>query len=144
MKRVRNPTVEIDGELIEIPSDEFNPTQFAPWYQQLMNLDEKSRRQIVAVALKRIQDVRPETYRFIKKFGCKLVGITPSLEYTLTKAHEGELDITFSHAFSMPTLLFWCPAGKFFIQVNANLEYNDTVLNKIKGNKKQSIRGATG
>ena len=144
MNKKRNPIVEVGGETIEIGLDDFNPMQFAPWYNQLMSLEEKDRKRIVATALSRIKEVRPETFRFLMEYRCKLVGIIPAVEYTLTKKDEGELDITFSHAFSMPTLLFWCKQGKFAIMVNANLEYNDTVLNKIRGNKKESIRGFTG
>lgn len=144
MRKKKNPTVEFDGEEIEFDSAEFDPAHFAPWYRQLMQLDEKRRKEIAQEALKRIRASKPDTYRFIVDMKCKLVGICPAVEYTLLTKDEGDLDVTFSHAFGIPTLVYWVPRGKFAILVNANLEYNDTVLNKIKGNKKESIRGFTG
>jgi hypothetical protein len=136
--------VEVDGEIIDLERDEFNPGSFAPWYEQLMLFEEKKRLAICRTALKRLKENRPETYQFIKDGRCKLVGIAPSIEYTLVEKSEGDLDVTFSHAFSMPTLLYWHPKGKIAILVNANLEFNNTVLNKVRGNKSESIRGFTG
>lgn len=136
--------VEIDGEVMDLDQDNFEPGTFAPWYSQLMKFDRKKRKQIVETALKRLRDSRPETYAFIKQSRCRLVGLCPAIDYTLISKDQGEIDVTFSHAFSMPTLLYWHPRGKFAFIVNANLEYDDTVLNKVRGNKVESIKGFTG
>jgi hypothetical protein len=132
---------EIDGDTIELR--EGDPTDWALWYKQLASFDRDKRKQVLKTALARIKAGRPDTYEFIQKFKCELVGICPNISYTLCEGPE--LDVTFFHNFSMPTLLFWCDAGKFGFFVNANLEYNDTVLNNVSGNKRdREIKGFTG
>lgn len=133
-----------NDDVIEF-DEEADPTKLAPWYDQLLKLDEKSRAAVASKAMKLIQNSKPETYKFIKKFGCKLVGITPRVEYALLKEGEvGDMDVTYVHSYSMPTLLFWCDEGKFHFSVNANLDYNDTVLNRVRGNvRDRSIKGFT-
>ena len=132
--------VEVDYSLDGLS----NVSEYPPWYKQFLNLDEADRQEIYKIAMKRIEKEKPDTYKFIKKFRCKLIGISPRAEYSIVGEKEGEVNVTFVHAYSMPTLLFWCPAGEFHFSVNANLKYNDTVLNKIKGNKiDKNIRGLT-
>ena len=131
-------------DFIEI-NENADPTEFPLWYKQLMQLDEKRRKEIVVKALERIKEAKPATYKFIKENKCKVVGLSPAIEYALIDKAEGNLDVTWIHGFSLPTLLLWHPAGEFGFFVNANLKYNDTVLNKIKGNKvDKNIRGFTG
>lgn len=133
----------MSDDMIEFDEDA-DPSELAPWYKQFMKLDEKKRRHIAESALLQVKVAKPEMYQFIKKFGCKLVGITPRIEYACLNKGDGDLDVTYIHSFSMATLLFWCDAGKFGFFVNANLDYDDTVLNRVKGNKKdRSIKGFT-
>ncbi len=135
---------EIDDDVIDV-DENADPAEFPPWYQQLMKLSNDKRREIIGKALKRIQAVKPETMKFIKDGKCRLVGIAPAVEYTLADKKDGEIDVTFVHGFSIPTLVFWHPQGKFAFMVNANLEYDDTVLNKIPGNNvDREIHGFTG
>jgi hypothetical protein len=134
-----------DVEEIEIDEDA-DPGEYAPWYKQFMQLPEEERRKIASKALKKIAETKPETHDFIRKFKCELVGICPRLEYCMVKSDgNADMDVTYVHGFSLPTLLYWCPSGKFAFLVNVNLEYNDTVLNNIRGNNiDRSIRGFTG
>ncbi|NJM09358.1 MAG: hypothetical protein HC883_00200 [Bdellovibrionaceae bacterium] len=136
----------MSGEVFEVDIDHNeDPTKLPLWYEQLLRLDERSREHVKENALKRLRAIKPDTYEFIKKFKCELIGISPRVEYVLLKESEGDIDVTFIHPYSMPTLLFWCPAGEFHFSVNANLKFNDTVLNNVKGNKiDRKIRGLTG
>jgi len=135
---------EIDDDVIEI-DENADPAEFPPWYNQMMKLSNAKRQEMVAIAMKRLKVNKPDTFDFIKSSKCKLVGIAPAIEYSLSDKKEGEIDVTFVHGFSIPTLVFWHPEGKFAIVVNANLEYDDTVLNKIPGNNvDREIRGVTG
>lgn len=134
-----------DEDVIEFDEDA-DPTEIAPWYEQFLNLPEKQRIEVVNKAMKLLEQSNPDTYRFIKKFRCKLVGITPRVEYALVKKSDGgDTDVSYVHSYSMPTLLFWCDEGKFHFSVNPNLDYNDTVLNRVKGNRRdREIKGFTG
>lgn len=133
-----------DDNTIEL-DESADPSELAPWYKQVLQLPEKKRLEISEIALRRVKEAKPEAYNFIKKFNCHLVGLCPSIDYTLLKKSDGDLDVTFIHAFSMPTLLYWCADGGFGFFVNANLDYNDTVLNRVSGNKRDdSIKGFTG
>ena len=121
-----------------------NITEYPDWYKQYLDLGEKDRKEILRIALNRVKKAKPDTYNFIKKFKCELIGITPRTEYSLVSERDGEVSVTFVHAYSMPTLMFWCPAGQFHFSINANLKYNDTVLNAVQGNKiDRKIRGLT-
>lgn len=130
---------------VEVEVDEnTDPSEYPLWYKQYLKLNEDERKKIESIAMKRIKEAKPESYAFIKKFRCKVVGITPRTEYSLVLDSEGEANVTYVHKYSMPTLLFWCPQGQFHFSINANLKYNDTVLNDIKGNKiDKNIRGLT-
>ena len=95
-----------------------------PWYNQLIQMDEKARVRAVEVAMAKLKKSKPETYEFIKKEKCELVGFVPNIEDTLPNNEENALDVTYLHDFSQYTMLFWCPAGGFGFFVNASLEYN--------------------
>lgn len=122
-----------------------DPHETALWFDQLMKFDEKKRLAIVRSAMTKLKSAKPEMYDFIKKFNCQLVGISPRVEYTLSgKEGSEDLEVTWIHSFSQPTLLFWCKAGGFGLFVNSVLDFDDSVLNNIKGNPKSSLRGFTG
>ena len=142
MRSKKNPT---QANEVEIEMDHnADPAEIPPWYDQMLKLDSRQREQIRRIALERIKQSKPETYEFIKKFSCELVGFSPRVEYTLLKDSDGEIDVTWVHAYSMPTLVYWCEDGGFHFSVNANLKYNDTVLNAVDGNKiDRQIRGFT-
>lgn len=144
MRKRKNLRQTVADEIeVEIDHAE-DPTKLPLWYEQLMKLDEKSREHVKNVALQRIKASKPQTFDFIKRFKCELIGISPRVEYVLLKEADGDIDVTFVHAYSMPTLLFWCPEGEFHFSVNANLKYNDTVLNEVQGNKiDRKIQGLT-
>jgi len=138
IKRQMNEQIEVE---IDHNSD---PAELPPWYDQFLKLDESQREDVMKRAMDMIKKAKPETYRFIQKFDCELAGISPRVEYAVLKNEEGDMSVTYVHAYSMPTLLFWCPAGEFHFSVNANLKYNDTVLNNVDGNKiDRNIRGFT-
>lgn len=145
-KNLRIPDSNIEvADHVEVDLDSSSPPEVVLWYQQLLKLGEKKRREIAEKALERIKASKPDAHEFIRKFGCELVGICPQIDYTLIFEKDGELDVTFQHPFSMPTLLYWCESGGFGFFINANLAYNDTVLNKVAGNKvDKGIRGFTG
>lgn len=136
---MKTTQMEVEDQILEMT--EGDPMDLAPWYVQLSKLDPRKRKRTVETAMQRIRETKPTTYEFIKNFRCELVGIMPRIEYMLVNDSEGD---TYVHSFSMPTLLFWCPKGEFSFFVNANLKYNDTVLNSIEGNTKENIRGFTG
>lgn len=135
---------DLDGEIVETTHKEIDPREYPLWYKQLFSLDSKKRKQIVATLLESIKKEKPEAYKFIKSTGCKLVGVQPRIEYAIMDSSEGDTSCTWIHGFSMSTLLFWCDEGGFGLFINPILHYDDTVLNKISGNKKQNIRGFTG
>lgn len=133
-------STEIDVEVDE----NADPSDYPLWYKQYLKLDESQRKEIHKIALKRLKEAKPDAFKFVQKFGCKLVGITPRTEYSLVSEKDGEVNVTYVHKYAMPTLLFWCPQGEFHFSINANLKYNDTVLNEVKGNKvDREIRGLT-
>lgn len=122
-----------------------DPSEYPIWYKQYLRLDEKARQEIHKKAIDRIKTAKPQTYQFIKKFKCQVIGITPRTEYSLINEKDGDNNVTFVHKYSMPTVLFWCPSGDFHFSVNAVMKYNDTLLNKVSGNKvDKNIRGLTG
>jgi hypothetical protein len=123
--------------------DNRDPSDFPPWYEQFMRLSDDKKKVIVERALEQIKEAKPEVYKFIKQFKCRLVGVQPNVQYALASSKEGNAEVTWVHAFSLPTLQFFCPEGKFGFFVNANLDHDDTVLNHIKGNKTQKVRGWT-
>lgn len=135
---------DLDGEIIETTFKEVDPREYPSWYTQFFSLDSSKRKKTINSLLENIKKEQPEAYQFIKKFDCKLVGVQPRVEYALINSSEGDTTCTWIHAFSMATLLFWCEAGSFGLFINPVLHYDDSVLNKIPGNKKQNIRGFTG
>ncbi len=127
-------------DIIDVEEDG-DPQDLAPWYEQFLKMSPGMKASITKKAIVNVKKQKPETYEFIKKFRCKLVGITPRVEYALLNKDP----MTYVHSYSMPTLLYWCPRGKFHFSVNVNLDYNDTILNKVAGNRKdKSIKGFTG
>lgn len=132
-------------DVYEFEVKERNPLDLSHWYKQLLQLPEEKRQQLAEKALLAVKKVKPDTYDFIKKFKCELVGITPEIKYCLIDSSLGETDCTWIHAYSGPTLLYWHPIGKFGFFVNAELNFNDSILNHIEGNKKDDlIKGFTG
>ena len=131
---------------VEITAPEVvDPNSFSPWYDQLLKLDnEKDRVRIYNWTMKQLEKQKPEAARFIRDNNCILVGFMPKVEYTLIKESDGELRAMWSHDFSIATPLFWSKKKKCGIFTNALLDFNDTVLNKIRGNPKQRLHGFTG
>lgn len=83
----------------------------------------------------------------------ELVGIAPNVSYMMVKGDKEEMESMWVHAFSVPTLLLKVKGTPMLVMVNANLEYNDSVLTKIKHNEyheelmktlKRYTRGITG
>jgi len=129
---------------LEYNDSEHTPNSVAPWYDQFTKLSDGKRSLIAKTALRNLEEAKPEVADFIHKYKCELVGLQPRVEYALFDSRAGDTDVSWVHSFSMPTLLYWSKKLKLGFFVNANLEYNDTVLNKVKGNKKQSLQGFTG
>jgi len=147
MKRLKkNPEIEIgDIGTFTVDVDESkDPHAWPLWYQQFMRLSESQRAKIADRAISILKDTKPETYEFIKQMKCELVGLSPRVEYAMVKGDASELEVTWVHSFSGPTLVYWCELGKFSLQVNGVLDYNDSVLNRIEGNPKSTLRGFTG
>lgn len=143
----KNPELEFqdnEGEVLSVDYiDNRDPSEFPPWYVQFIKLSDDKKKAIVDRAMAQIKEAKPDLYSFIRKFKCQLVGVQPNLQYALTSARDGNTEVTWVHAFSLPTLQFFCPEGKFGLFVNANLDFNDTVLNHIEGNRSQKVRGWT-
>jgi hypothetical protein len=148
MRRRKNPEMELAdpefGEVIVDTDDAHGVTDYAPWYKQLTKLDDQKRKEIIQKTLLQIKESNSDMYKFIKNNSCELVGICPEISYVLCDTKEGDTKVTFVHGFSMPTLLFWCERAKFAFFINPVLEYNDTVLNKQRGNKPEKLQGFTG
>lgn len=96
----------------------------APWYSQLIRMDETKRIEAVDKALDKIKRAKPEAFKFIEDFRCELVGFIPNVSYTMPNAKEQSLEVTFVHDFSQGTLLYWCKQGGFAFFINAGLDYN--------------------
>jgi hypothetical protein len=133
--------LEVDGEILKM--DESEEPGSVPWFDQFLKLSDSKRRQIIDRLKGQIKAKKPEAYNFIKNTDAKLVGVMPQVSYALRDSKENDGDITWVHGFSMCTLLFWCEKGGFGFFINPNLDYNDTVLNKVEGNRKQSLKGFT-
>ena len=144
MEKTRLTFTQDDYE-VEATVKQLNPLNQSLWFKQFLLLSEEKRRKIKDKVLSSLKEYKPNTYKFILKFKCELVGLCPKIEYALLNSNEGEINCTWIHHFSGPTMLFWCDEGEFGFFVNPNLSYNDSILNKIEGNKQDSlIRGFTG
>lgn len=138
-------SVVIEDHDLEFDIKEAPPAEALPlWYEQFLKLPDSKRKQIIDKVLNFIKERNKAGYDFIKNTKSELVGVSPRIVYTLASEKEGDLDISWIHAFSMATLLFWCEQGKFGFFINPVLRYNDTVLNNIEGNKKNKVKGFTG
>jgi hypothetical protein len=144
MSKKDSLSFDIEGNIVEATYKVVNPAEFPLWFKQLFSLSESKRKDIVKKMMKAVKESNPEAYEFIQKAKCKLVGVQPRVEYALIDSKEGDTSCTWVHGFSMATLLFWCEEGSFGLFINPVLKYDDSVLNKISGNKKQSIKGFTG
>jgi hypothetical protein len=152
MKRKNPEAEEFRQNLLDSPveieldrDEEITDLESMPlWYQQIVQMDEDKRLERVKKAMALIKENKPETFEFIKKFKCELVGFIPRIEYSMAEGAWSDLEVTWRHPFGIDTLLLWCPAGEFVFAVNANLMYNETKLNKIKGNNIPPLRGLTG
>lgn len=144
MSKSKELVFDLDGELVRIKEKKLDPTEYPLWYKQLFSLDGITRKRIVKSVLSQVKDASPETFKFLEEQDAKLVGVIPRVEYSLMDSKEGELGITWVHGFSQYTFLFWCEYLKIAVITNPVLEYDDSVLNKIEGNKKQNIKGFTG
>lgn len=145
----KNPEIEFvtennESHIVDHIENE-DPHEIALWFDQALKLDSPKRIKMVRSAMNKIKQNKPDTYEFIRKFECTLVGIMPRVEYALS-GQEGkdDLNVTWIHSFSQPTLVFWCEKGGFGFFVNSVLGYDDSILNKIKGNPKTSLKGFTG
>jgi hypothetical protein len=122
-----------------------NPNRYPDWHWQLLSLPEKNRQKIISRIMNNLKEAKPDCYEFIKKFSCQVVGIQPRVEYVLgDESNGGDMNVTYVHTFSMPTILFWCPEGGFGFFVNPNLMYDDSVINHTANNPKKLIKGFTG
>jgi hypothetical protein len=65
----------------------------------------------------------------------ELVGIAPQVSYMMVEGSKEELQSIWVHPFSVPTLLLKVKNAPMLIMVNANLDYNDSVLTKIEHNE---------
>lgn len=135
---------EIEGKIIEADYKIVDPLEYPLWYQQFLSLDSAKRKKIVAKMMKDIKEAKPDAFKFIEKFNCRLVGIQPRIEYALSDSKDGDIEVTWIHGLSMATLLFWCDEGGFGFFINPVLDYNNSALNKIDGNKNRPVRGFTG
>lgn len=136
--------VVVDEHDIKFSVKERAPDVLPAWYEQFLRLSSKKRSEISEKVLALIKKNNPEAYGFIKNAGCKLVGITPRIVYALIDESKGDIDVSWIHSFSMATCLFWCEKGKFGFFINPNLRYDETVLDQVKGNSKNSLKGFTG
>jgi hypothetical protein len=133
-------------EMITAVDFDAPPEQLPLWYAQMKELSASKRAELTQRVLARIKKAKPEAYAFIKSMRCPLVGFMPSVQYTLAApdARGADLEVDWIHALGSTTLLFWCKQGGFGFFINENLDYDDTVLNKTRGNSKQRLRGFTG
>lgn len=133
-------------EMIAAVDFDAPPDEMPLWYAQMKQLSASKRAELTQRVLARIKKSKPEAYQFLKSMRCPLVGFMPSVQYTLATpdARGTDLQVDWIHALGSTTLLFWCKQGGFGFFINENLNYDDTVLNKTRGNPKQVLRGFTG
>jgi hypothetical protein len=145
-KTKKNPQIglpEFDNIEVDVPDTDDDIEVLPLWYKQFMSLDSKQRILKIDKVLKAVKKYKPELFDFLRAFKCQLVGVIPRVAYALPDEAYGDSKATFVHKFQDVTLLYWCPRGKFTFEVSPTMDYNDTVLNHIKGNKKVSIAGLT-
>lgn len=114
-------------------SEKVSCENLPPWYIQLMKMDESKRKKAAALALEHVREAKPEAYKFLEQFGCKLIGLIPNVSYTMPDDSEDSLDVTFVHDFSKYTLLYWCEQGGFALFINSTLAYNKKGLRGLIG-----------
>ena len=132
--------IEID---VYTPGD---PMELPAWYEQYLELDSSGKKAVLSNALRMLKKGNPDTYEVLMKEGWKLVGLTPHIAYAADPRRESREDqsTTWVHGFTIPTLVFWHDDFSAGLFVNANLRYNDSVLNHLPGNSRESIKGFTG
>jgi hypothetical protein len=76
-----------------------------------------------------------ETFRDSGEY--RFIGMVPLIYYfRVTSSSSDDLKAMFEHPFSLTTMAYAHKTHPVIILSNANIEYNDTVLRKIKGNEK--------
>lgn len=131
-------------EIIGVVDFDSPPGAMPLWYEQVKRLPENKRRELAERVLERIRLTKPDAYASIKKMKMPRIGFVPEITYTLISGDDQERQADWIHAFGSQTLLFWCKQGGFGIFINENLDYDDTILNRTRGNPKQTLRGFTG
>jgi hypothetical protein len=129
---------------------------FPGWYNLLQAQSAASRKKLVAIALDNIRrggdihdEIVPECDEMVKalKRDFRFVGISPNLMYLKTEGSQDDLDATHVHTWGMCTLVYKHKTLPFLIQINAAMEWDDSMLAKIPANADLfagiSIRGGT-
>ena len=112
------------------------------WVRDLLSFPVSARKKVRRIILKGILNFKKgkpsqEANEFIdglKKNG-QFIGFATNVSYVMEDSpNDEELNALWVHPFSEPTLLYKLKGLPVLIVTNPNIEYNDSVLNKIDNN----------
>lgn len=121
-----------------------NKENFLSFWQEFINYPEEDREECLKIALESIRDFKkgrpsPEGEDLIAELQSdemEFIGMVPNLFYFRVNSDDKQdLESLWVHPFSLHTLAYKHKNLPFIVLSNANIEYNKSVLSKIKGNK---------
>ncbi len=113
------------------------------WVKDLLSFPVLARKKIRRLVLKGILNFKKgkpseeaiELIEGLKKNG-QFIGFATNISYVMENSpYDDELDSLWVHPLSEPSLLYKLKGLPVLIVTNPNIEYNDSVLNKIEYNK---------
>jgi hypothetical protein len=117
------------------------------WVKDLLNFPVSARKKVRKMVLDGIKNFKKgkpskeaeEFLELLKQEG-QLVGFATNITYVMESAkYDDELESIWVHPLSEPSLLYKIKDMPILIVTNPNIEYNDSVLNKIEQNKYNKV-----
>lgn len=113
------------------------------WVKDMLSFPVSARKKIRRLTLDGILKfkkgkVSKESQEFVDglKANGQFIGFATNISYIMENAkYDEELDSIWVHALSQPSLLYKLKGLPVLVVTNPNIEYNDSVLNKIENNK---------
>jgi len=134
-----------------------NTDNFLSFWEEFLTYSEKEREECMKIALESIRDFkkgRPsaegeELVDELQSDDMELIGMVPNLFYfRISSSDKADLESLWVHPFSMFTLAYKHKKLPFIILSNGNIEYNKSILARLKGNRSleemYDILGITG
>jgi hypothetical protein len=121
-----------------------NTENFLSFWQEFINYPEEDREECLKIALESIRDFekgRPsregeKLIKWLQDDDMEFMGMVPNLFYfRVNSDNKEDLETMWVHPFSLHTLAYKHKTLPFIVLSNANIEYNKSVLTKLKGNK---------